>query len=1083
MRRNCRHKELAVLLLLAAACWPACAARHITVEQLRQSLDQARSSHKSDNAVAKQLEDTELSEWLTPPTLQQFLATSPGPRSAKALQILADLSAFLSPPKDEIPSRPIPNLAAQRAIISQTIRYVGRTLPTLPDFLATRETAYFDDSLRSANPDKRTVASGMHFVAHEDKPIAFRDGRETDDPFILTGAKAEKGSAANRQNESSKKQSAKPVSSSSWNGLTSWGEFGPILGIILIDAAKGKLTWSHWEQVNGKPLAVFQLSVDRSASHYTIRFQDNDRVERPAHIQGLLSELKDYQNQESEIESLAHGRTTAYHGSLAVDPEDSTIRRIVMEADLRPQDPVQHFSMVVEYGPVQIGSGTYVCPTHSVAESRFRVSFRPTSASTPIEIAELHLNDVEYTNYRRFGSEATLVTSIPPDTAQGRPATGASAGATGEAPEPALADAQSKSENAPEHSPSSSTPEAQPESASSTSLSAAGIPPADIRPDLADEEVLLHSVNGIPGLDEAVSGPDAASPNQPVVKSPSDGAFTLQVSTRLVDLGLVATDKRGKPVTDLRPDEIEIYDNGRKQQLRAFHHPAASTTSSPSSVLPSQSTDSFTNIDSFTNTPSAATATDAAPDTFILLLDESHLAFQDLNRARDEVLRFLASAPPSSRMALYSISEHGFHVLQDITSDHSAVIEKLTNWRPSAVAVSQAQTLDRRNNRQFDTVHHFEDLANVNGNRVDAPETMNSTDPELREMGANPLRAALEGMVALARHFAPVPGHKSLVWISGDSTLYDYADQAVGTEKTSKVQDAAILHTREALNEAHASLYAVDASAVQTGAVSAELENQNVMLNPTSPAYSKPEPATRDNGNGRIAEQMLQNTRAIQGPVRLLAESTGGRAINKGSDLKSTLDSIGRESTSLYELTFSPDTQADGKFHTVLIKVPSRKDIKLRYRTGYLYAEQASDNKQRLTQAIWSPQDLTAISLTAEAFSATDSATGKDTIKLRIGFPGLAFKSVDSGGSLRWSDQLYIFLAQRDDASQTAKVDGDTLRLSLLQATYDSGMPAGIPYQHAIEPAKNLGSVRIIVVDGNSGKMGSVTLPDSAFHP
>jgi hypothetical protein len=78
---------------------------------------------------------------------------------------------------------------------------------------------------------------------------------------------------------------------------------------------------------------------------------------------------------------------------------------------------------------------------------------------------------------------------------------------------------------------------------------------------------------------------------------------------------------------------------------------------------------------------------------------------------------------------------------------------------------------------------------------------------------------------------------------------------------------------------------------------------------------------------------------------------------------------------------------------------------------------------------------------------------------------------------------LYIFVAVRDDATQKAEVSGDTLHLSLKQATYESGMPDGIPYQRAVEVKSRLGSVRVVVVDGNSGKMGSVTLPSSVLHP
>ena len=111
--------------------------------------------------------------------------------------------------------------------------------------------------------------------------------------------------------------------------------------------------------------------------------------------------------------------------------------------------------------------------------------------------------------------------------------------------------------------------------------------------------------------------------------------------------------------------------------------------------------------------------------------------------------------------------------------------------------------------------------------------------------------------------------------------------------------------------------------------------------------------------------------------------------------------------------------------------------------------------------------------------TAEHSPSGKSGVRLHIGFPGLTFKQNDS----RWTDQLYIFVAERDDASQKAEVSGETMRLSLKQATYASGMAAGIPYYRDVEPKSKFGSVRILVVDGNSGKMGTVTVPASAFHP
>jgi VWFA-related protein len=557
-------------------------------------------------------------------------------------------------------------------------------------------------------------------------------------------------------------------------------------------------------------------------------------------------------------------------------------------------------------------------------------------------------------------------------------------------------------------------------------------------------------------------------------ETPTAGNFTLKVTTRLVSMGLIATDKHGKPVTGLKQEDIEIYDNGRKQQVHAFHRAAEKQSSPPAPSEPSGT---------FTNTAPAAQNEDA-PDTLILLIDESHVAYRDLTRARGEVLRFLKDARPNSRVAAYSLNEHGFHVIQDVTPDHALIEARLATWMPSAAAVSQAEALDRRNNQQFDTVRNPSDLNSVNGNNEETPDSITSIDPQLRQMGDNPLRQALGSMISLARHFAPVPGHKSMVWIAGDSVLADWDDKAVGMEKEKSHFEAAILHTREALNEAHISLYAIDASAVQTGAVSGELANQNVMLNPVATANSAPGGVARNTSPGRVTATMQQEMHTIQTPVRELAESTGGRAVNKGGDLKAVLDGIDQESTSLYEIGFDPDTPADGKYHALQVKIPSRKDVKLRYRSGYLYNEESGNSKERFQEAVWNPQDLTGIALTAEAEPATDSASGPGavglgTVKLRIALPGLALEQKNG----RWADNLYIFVAQRDDAIQKAEVSGDTLRLSLKPATYDTGMPAGIPYQHPVDVKSKLGSVRIIVVDGNSGKMGSVTMPASALKP
>jgi VWFA-related protein len=1051
---NGLRNRSALLLVLALVPYSALAVKRLTVEQLQQTLAAAQAAHKKDNDLVQQLAEVEAAQRISPEQLKQLIAESPGPRTTQSLRALADASAFLDPAPGEIPASPTPDVATQKAIIARTIHYVSRTLPTLPNFMATRVTEHFDDLPEVLDPGGWPVRAGLHSDGRVETQIAFRDGAETDAPAL--------------QKVNASKDAPKVAAS----GLNSWGEFGSILGIVLVDAAKGKLGWARWEQMDGKSVAVFRFSIDRSVSHYTVQYccvKSTEVVDshygsrgggRNGGGQGASAGM------ERSDTSMFH-EISGYHGYFSVDPETGTVLRIVIDADLRADAPIQRAAMMVEYAPVKIGDASFVCPVRSVSISSSHEQFQPAPASPFVDMTELKVNDVSFTNYHRFGSEATVMTEeamtpkLEGEDAAPAASAPASAGTTatseGSAPTAAEGTAATTASAAPVAAPA---PASAPKPAPSEAEAA------------ADEEFLIRAVNGLPGFDTAPANGGAG-------KS-SDTGFTLKTTTRYVDIGLLAYDKHNKPITDLKQDEIEIYDNGRKQNVRAFRHDAPETAQA---AAPSPQAES----DSFTNVTTVVREVQDAPDLLIILMDESHLAYQDLNRARGEVVRFLKATRPTSRIAVYSVSEHGFHVIQDVTQDHAQVLVKLVNWMPNAQAVSQAQALDRRIRQQFDTVHNVTDLNNVNGNFTEVPDFITTTDPELRQMGQNPLRSALEVMVALARHFSAVPGHKSMAWISGDSVLADWTDQAVGMEKSPQMLEAALMHTKEALNEAHIALYAVNASAVEAGAVDASLENRNVQLNQAAmdnAALGGSTGQARIPNAGRSTAEMQQDLHGIQGPVRQLAESTGGRAINKGGDLKATLDTIDSDSQALYDVGFDPDTAADGKFHTLTVKIPTRKDVKLRYRTGYLYSEESKSTQQRFQQAVWSPQDATGIALTATPVPASDSATGQSMIRLRVGFSSLSLEppSANSSTPGRWTDQLYIFVAQRDDANQKAEVSGDTLRIAMKQASYETGMPAGIPYQRAVETKSKLGSIRVIVVDGNSGKMGSVTLPMSALH-
>jgi hypothetical protein len=251
------RRPVILLAIFSAASLPALGAKPVTVEQLQQILTTAQATHQSDNETVRQLADRELTAQLRPPVLQQLIAASPGQKTTQALRGLADLSAFLDPPASENPSAPAPSFTAQKAILARGIQYAARTLPTLPDFLATRATGHFDDSPQALRSGGWPVRIGFHLEGSFEAPIAFVDGAEKN-------VQSQNSAPTLKKVGSTKGTVVKPTAIGS--GLNSWGEFRTILGIPLVDAATE--TPARWDRSLCRPRCSTPELVRHAVSQF-----------------------------------------------------------------------------------------------------------------------------------------------------------------------------------------------------------------------------------------------------------------------------------------------------------------------------------------------------------------------------------------------------------------------------------------------------------------------------------------------------------------------------------------------------------------------------------------------------------------------------------------------------------------------------------------------------------------------------------------------------------------------------------------------------------------------------------------------
>src|SRR6202034_338075 len=136
----------------------------------------------------------------------------------------------------------------------------------------------------------------------------------------------------------------------------------------------------------------------------------------------------------------------------------------------------------------------------------------------------------------------------------------------------------------------------------------------------ADGEAPEISTSAATGLPDTPARPAAQTSDA------QSSSMTLRLNTRLVDVNVVALDKKGHPITNLKPGDFEVYDNGVKQDVRSFMQTENDAAEAPSphpsaSPAPPEFSNRSTND---------ANPTNAGTNTVIILIDGSNLAFNDL---------------------------------------------------------------------------------------------------------------------------------------------------------------------------------------------------------------------------------------------------------------------------------------------------------------------------------------------------------------------------------------------------------------------------------------------------------------------
>ncbi len=862
-----------LLAALVVFALPAHATQRVTVDQLRQLLMRDEAAHKSDATIAGQLASLELTEELTDSAEAQIAAKLQcGPKTAQALDLLADSSAFLVPPASELPATPKPDIATQRDLFTAAIHYVLTTEHHLPDFIATRVTQSYDNMPQVISDSLFTPYMTLHSVGVFQRSITYRNGKEVIDTPASTPTAGQKPAAEPQ-------------------GLTSWGEFGPVLAVILADSAKGRIAWNRWQQTSTGTLAVFHYQVPKDSSHFVVNYC--------CALQNFNSSGASLANRPVPFadgrEPLTYHGTPAYHGDLFIDPASGTILRATVEAEFNPSDLLSRAAIFVQYGKVNIGGKDFICPIHSVTFSQ--VPYRPKGADPDADTRNVapdadaqitRINEVRFTSYHRFGTSMRILAGSPESTPLPAPA-----GANPPAGPPA---ATTTAESAAEPA-SSDTAQAQ---------VAAANPPAAATPAAPPPTAAASSVPN--------PTPPAAAPEQ---ASPASQPPTFTSTTRNVVVDVVVRKGNGQPVLGLEKQDFQVDENGTPQTIDFFeeHTPGAQVDAATPPQMPPIPPGAHTNV------PPAPPG-DAVN---VLLIDTLNTEPQDQSYIHGEIMDFLKKMQPGTELAVFTLGST-LRFVQGFTTD-TAVLRAAINDKNHRV-MPQKDAASRTASDRADDASDVSTLAMMQMSGAGIAALTEAQGNLSGYQYGERVSMTFQALNYLASYLAGVPGRKNLIWFASSFPVTVFPTVA---EKRQMSQMPGYLNqarqTADLLTVSNVAVYPVGA--------------QGIMVDTAGGADSSSPSGTPNAGAERGGNAMAPFSAAAAqragdiANMEQLAADTGGRAFYNTNDLNTALKSAITDGSTYYTLAYSPtNAKMDGSYRQIAVTLNKGK-YKLSYRSGY----------------------------------------------------------------------------------------------------------------------------------------------------
>ena len=431
----------------------------------------------------------------------------------------------------------------------------------------------------------------------------------------------------------------------------------------------------------------------------------------------------------------------------------------------------------------------------------------------------------------------------------------------------------------------------------------------------------------------------------PPPQEPSD-VDVVKITTNLVQIDAVVTDKKGKHVTDLRPDEVEMFEDGKRQTITNFSfiqvQPPAEAAAKPKEKT-----------DPLTPQPPRKLRPDEIHRTIALVVDDLGLSFESAYYMRRALKKFLDEMMQPNDLVAIIRTAGGIGALQQFTTDKRqlyAALEKV-KWNPSGRGGISA----------------FAPLREGLPQPPGAQPAETTPEADLEQFREEVFTVGTLGALNyVIRGLGQLPGRKQVVLFSDGLRLWNRSDPFAESRVL-----GAIRVLLDVANRASVVINTMDARGLQVlelGAAdsTANMSQQDVL--------------------DRLSQRRADFLDSQQG-LDYLAAETGGLSIRNTNDLGAGIKKIVDYHSGYYLIGYRPDDstfdrdKGRTKFHRVSLKVKRPGNYDVRMRAGFFGVTDDAIKpnqtpRQQLVSALLSPFSSAGVQLRLTSLFANDSKIG-----------------------------------------------------------------------------------------------------------